>query len=433
MTCTQNSEPDYYNQIQAWRLIFTIILGGLGAWLCRGPWYYFPLPLIGADWTAAAGWLAAVLAGAGMLHRLERKRFSFSTPAADLTAPARRAGIGRHIIRTLAAPYFLYAARPRMSSGQPAFAGRVLRLVWFGFPYIFAMGAANFIWHYSRPAGSAWFYFGVWSWIGCALLYLFCPPAERVLSPDFRALYMAGRTGIRLALALIVLAGIVLFLACAARGGWQLAWGATLIAALLLACFAFTWLACPLLLLLTPAPEAQHPAGCKVQPLQTAAAMAVAAISLATYGGRSLFALVTGRMFDGYFRHANSGFCMDQPSIGKWLLTFTIFAALMFVFMAIARAAEDGRRRVGYWAFALPAILIGLFLFSILTEEFYMLLLYIRAYGFTLRRIYGLIFSAGSYVILPAFFWWALRPVRSPAKTAGNAAGARAAPAHFQD
>ena len=81
MTCYQNSCPDYYGKLQAWRLCFTIILGGLGAWLCRGPWYYFPMPLIGADWTAVAAWLAAALAGAGMLHRLEKKHFSGSAPA----------------------------------------------------------------------------------------------------------------------------------------------------------------------------------------------------------------------------------------------------------------------------------------------------------------------------------------------------------------
>ncbi len=391
------------------------------------------MPLVGADWTAAAGWLAAVLTGAGMLHRLERKLFSGLAPAAGRSAPGRRAGTIRHIIRALAAPYFLYAARPRRPSGQSPFVFQILRLAWACFPYIFAMGAANFIWHYSRPAGSAWFYFGVWSWIGCALLYLFCPPAERIPWPDFHALYAAGKAGIRLALALIILAGIVLFLACAGRGGWVLAWAAPLIAALLLGFCAFTWLACPLLLLLKPGPTEHHPAACTASPLQTAAAMAVAAISLATYGGRSLFALVTGRMFHGYFGNANAGFCMDQPSIGKGLLVFTIFAALMFIFIAIARAAMDGRRRAGYWAFALPAVIIGLFLFSILTGEFYTLLLYIRAYGFTLRRIAGLVFCAGSFVILAAFYGWALRPVRSPAKTAANAAGARAAPAHFQD
>ncbi len=433
MTCNQTSCPDHYSRIQAWRLFFTIILGGLGAWLCRGPWYYFPIPLIGADWTAVAGWLAAALAGAGMLRRLARKNSAGWAPAVDRPAPGRRAGIIRRVIRALAAPYFLYAARPRKPAGQSPFAFQILRLVWAGFPYIFAMGAANFVWHYSRPAGSAWFDFGMWAWISCALLHLFCPPSERIPWPDFHALYAAGKAGIRLALALIVLAGIVLLLACVGRGGWLLAWAVPLIAALMLGFCAFTWLACPLLLLLKPASAEHHQAGCTAAPLQTAAAMAVAAISLATYGGYALFGLLTGRMFHGYFGHDNAGFCMDQPSIGKWLLLFTIFAALMLVFMAIARAVMDGRRRAGYWAFALSAILIGLFLFSILTADFYMLLLYIREYGFTLRRIAGLVFCAGSFLILAAFYGWALRPFRPPAKTAGNVAGARTAPAHFQD
>jgi len=119
--------------------------------------------------------------------------------------------------------------------------------------------------------------------------------------------------------------------------------------------------------------------------------------------------VASGRLFASGFDRDHVGTVLDQPTIGKWFLIFTVFAAVVLPYLTIARWLCDRwlcdrRTRWGYWSFAIPAAALCLYLLITLTVPFYWLLQYIHAMGFTPRRIEGLVYGVASYVILLGFF-----------------------------
>lgn len=103
---------------------------------------------------------------------------------------------------------------------------------------------------------------------------------------------------------------------------------------------------------------------------------------------------------------------MDEPTITRALFWFTAFTIVSLPYLAVVRWASYRRSRWAYIAFAVPAAALCLWLLCWLTGGFYMLLQYIDAMGTTPRRIWGVAYSAGGYLVLLTFLYWALRRPR---------------------
>ena len=393
------------------RLWLTLALGILGAWFCDGGnIQYFPIPFIGIKWMAAGGWMAVMLLGVLLLHRTEKEGFPLRQSEEKPEERSRAKKMLRHIVFALAAPYFLYASRPAGDSRTSSLIIIFTRAAFAVFPFMFAMGIAFCLeQHHLRQIGNLYFSLSIWTWLGCSLLFLLSPPREYPHIPQIRGVLKAGKLGILLTVIMIATAGMLLILSSP-----FIFFMIILAAPILLLHFACAWLLCSLFLLLSPVPayrcKANQPEAIKAHPVRIAVAMIVALAPLATIGFYPFLSLVTGQLFNSHFSHANAGFTLDQPTIGKLFLFFTIFAIMMFLFVIVARGISDRQTRLGYWAFTIPTALIGLCLLSILTDTFCVLILYIRDMGFTLTRICGLIYGLISYIIVLTLLCWALWP-----------------------
>lgn len=408
MSIKEEITCDYNVLRPAVRLWITLALGILGAWFCGVTIRYFPISFIGVNGTAIGGWIVIMLLGVLLLRCVEKSAFPLHQSEEKPGGRSRVKKILRHIAFALAAPYFLYASRPAGDSRTSSLITIFTRVAFAVFPFIFAMGIAFCLeQHHLRQIGGLYFSLSIWTWFGCTLLFLLSPPKEYPHIPQIRSAFKSGKLGILLTV--IITAGMLLILSSPFNF-----LGTILAAPILFLLFACTWLPCPLFLLLSPVPacrcKTNQPEAIKAHPVRMAAAMIVALVSLASFGFYPFLSLVTGQLFNSHFSHANAGFALDQPTIGKLFLFFTIFAITMFLFVIVARGKSDRQTRSGYWAFTIPTALIGLCLLSILTNTFCVLILYIRDMGFTLTRACGLIYVLISYIILLVFLCWATWP-----------------------
>ena len=419
------------------RLWLTVALGVLGVWLLPRAMEFFLNPFAAVKFGAMGRWMVFALLGVLLLRQAEKMTSPKRVSGVEPGMRSRLRRLLRHMSATLVAPYFLYASRPAGGGGASSLVATFTRAAFAVFPFMFAGGVATWLDQYrfskmflllASRVGlghfisrlfqhgfsqmcSLWFSLTIWTWLGCALLFFLNPPAEYPRTPKIRRILETGRPGVVLTAVLIAMASTLLILSSPYPGRFL---GITLLALLFLFFTAFTWLACPLLLLLSSAPNypcmANQPEALKANPIRMAVAMALALLPLASLGFYPFLAVVTGGAFGRGFSHANAGFALDQPSIGKFLLWNTVFSVTMFVLVSVARGMSDRRSRLGYWAFAVPTSIIGVLLLSMLTDAFCMLIAYIRNMGFTPRRIYGLAFGIGSYSAVLGFLWWALWP-----------------------
>ncbi len=115
------------------------------------------------------------------------------------------------------------------------------------------------------------------------------------------------------------------------------------------------------------------------------------------------------------FDKVNAGFCLDQPTIGKWLFWFAWFSVITLSYAAVIGFVSDRTTRAGRLAFAIPAVLLVVLLISSLLPPLQWLIQYLHSMGFTPKRIYGLAYVAASITILLLFVRWAIRPGRATA------------------
>lgn len=417
------------------RLWLTVALGILGVWLFPGAMEFFPNPFAAVKSGAMGGWMVFALLGVLLLRHIEKMTSPKRVTGVESGMRSRLRRLLRHMSATLVAPYFLYASRPASSGGASSLVATFTRAAFAVFPFMFAAGVATWLaqyrfrkmflllasrvglghfisWLFEHGFSQMWllwFSLSIWTWLGCALLFFLSPPAEYPRTPKIRRILETGRPGLVLTAVLIAMASTLLILSSPGRF-----LGIILVALLFLFFTAFTWLTCPLLLLLSSAANypcmANQPEALKANPIRMAVAMAVALVPLASRGFYPFLAVVTGSAFGRGFSHANAGFALDQPTIGKFFLWNTVFSVTMFVLVSVARGMSDRRSRLGYWAFAVPTSIIGVLLLSMLTDAFCLLIAYIRDMGFTPTRIYGLAFGIGSYSAVLGFLWWALWP-----------------------
>jgi hypothetical protein len=121
------------------------------------------------------------------------------------------------------------------------------------------------------------------------------------------------------------------------------------------------------------------------------------------------FYVLSGQMLTSQFDPIHAGSVLDQPTIGKWYILCTFFTVVTFPYLAAVRWASARTTWTGYWAFAGPTIIVCFWLLCMLTTAFSWLVQYIYAMGFTTRRVYGLAYGIGAYIVILGFLYWALR------------------------
>jgi hypothetical protein len=110
--------------------------------------------------------------------------------------------------------------------------------------------------------------------------------------------------------------------------------------------------------------------------------------------------VLSGVLFQMPWNIVHAGFCMDQPTLGKWYFLSTVFCG-MWMFCAfgasrICMSSSPTMRRV----FASLTI-CGTFLYLlVLTVPFFWTLQYIHTMGFTHRRLIALAWGLVGYIII---------------------------------
>ena len=107
-----------------------------------------------------------------------------------------------------------------------------------------------------------------------------------------------------------------------------------------------------------------------------------------------------GALFRAPWHIVHAGFCMDQPTIGKWYFWSTIFSGIwmLFAFGAsrICMPSSQAMRR--FYALLTTC---GTFLYMlVLTVPFFWTLQYIHTMGFTHRRLIALAWGLAGYIII---------------------------------
>ena len=131
--------------------------------------------------------------------------------------------------------------------------------------------------------------------------------------------------------------------------------------------------------------------------------------------GYHIFYVLSGQIFHGHFDPDSEWQGVLSIKISFFL--FTLFTAVAFPYVAIARWKSDRNTRLGYWAFSVTATALCICLLGILTCAFGRLITYIHAMGFTPMRIFGLLYGLGGYIVVLGFLYWATRTHEEERKT----------------
>lgn len=125
--------------------------------------------------------------------------------------------------------------------------------------------------------------------------------------------------------------------------------------------------------------------------------------------GRLPAYVLKGKLFTERFNIMHAGCAMDQPTIGKWLVWFSVLTILSVPLVALTRWLGDRSSKLGYWAFGGLVLAIGGLLLCVLAFPLCMLVQYVYWMGFTPKRVFGLVFCLAAFVLLPWFLRWAIR------------------------
>lgn len=107
-----------------------------------------------------------------------------------------------------------------------------------------------------------------------------------------------------------------------------------------------------------------------------------------------------GALFRSPWHIAHAGFCMDQPTIGKWYFWSTVFSGMWMLFAwaasCICQPCSRSIRRV-YVILTLAVLAIYLLVHTVPS---FWTLQYIHAMGFTHRRLIALLWGIAGYIVL---------------------------------
>ena len=331
----------------------------------------------------------------------------FGLPALRSRCPIWRVFL-RALALALTAPFLLYAAHERNDSARPRLA-RLYRVLFALFPLALAVGVGIVHlgwgqWRYPRPAMAISHDFLLWTWIGCALIFLLGPwpdePGRKRPVPPSKL----DQIGWVLLLAAVsLLPGLLMFLAPRPKLGYLAMYGL-----LFLLLYGDVLL---LLLMLMPWPRffpklSEPPPRGKMGTVGTTLLLVLPWLGIGTYFMGAFRGLFSGRLFAEQFDPRWLGWALDQSNLSSGFFRYTSIMAALMAYVAAVRWLADRR---GFWrrgAFTLCSLPLFLFPFSHLTCIAYSLLLYVQALGFTTLRVLGLLYGALCYVILFVFLRW---------------------------
>ena len=447
------SSPAYSASRPYVRFWLTIALGMLGVLLFRARGGFNPSAFANLNAATILTWLAAAFAGVLLLQRMERRAVprglcllvGLTLPLALLlpqdtgrphdaweraiagfvwfscilllvtvgawiirwrlrnaTRPVRWfTSLGRAPFIALTAPFLLFASRPVDIGTASSAAHRLSRAALKVFPHILMLAfalALALTRKFRTAAVCASMPFTPWAWLGCALLFLLSPWPDNPRFPKTDHLSWARRAGSLATVAFVAIALVLLErLGASELLPWfiypMLMWGA---------------FGCVLTAVLVPWPEyppiprlAELPTRHKTGPLATAVFLTMPLLGFGWSALGPVHYVLSGQLFA-------SGF--DRAHRGPWFVYFACFGAFVYACVASARWMSDRTTRLGYWAFAIPSVVLVLSTLSMLTIPFYWLLQYIDAMGYTDRRAAGVAYSLAAYVVVLAFACWAVWP-----------------------
>ena len=245
--------------------------------------------------------------------------------------------------------------------------------------------------------------FLLWTWIGCALIFLLGPwpdePGRKTSTPPSK---MDQIGWVLLLAAVSLLPGLLMFLAPLPKLGYLAMYG--------LLFLVLCWDILLLLMMLMPWPRyfpklSEPPPRAKMGTPGTALLLVLPWLAIGTYFMGTFRGLFSGRLFVEKFDQRWLGWSLDQSNLSCGFFRYTFIMAALMAYVAAVRWLADRRglwRRGAFILFSLP---LFLFPFSYLTCIAYGLLLYIQTLGFTTMRVLGLLYGAPCYV----------HPVRLPA------------------
>jgi hypothetical protein len=132
--------------------------------------------------------------------------------------------------------------------------------------------------------------------------------------------------------------------------------------------------------------------------------------------------VLSGALFRSSWWIGHAGFCLDQPTIGKWYFWTTLFSGAWSVAALAAWRASRGLRPSVRRAYAAACAVVAAFYLCLLTLPFTWTVQYLCALGFTQRRLIALAWGLSGYAILSglaAFFArraWQAKPARANEK-----------------
>ena len=97
--------------------------------------------------------------------------------------------------------------------------------------------------------------------------------------------------------------------------------------------------------------------------------------------------ILSGELFSGPFNPCRAGLALDQPTIGKYLLWFSIFSTTAAPYAWLVRKKTILTDRSQYAAFAIPLLLTAFWTLSILSWPACLLVRYVSGLGLTPMRL----------------------------------------------
>ena len=119
--------------------------------------------------------------------------------------------------------------------------------------------------------------------------------------------------------------------------------------------------------------------------------------------------VISGKLFSEKFDICHAGFCLDQPTIGKWLFWFSVMMVSSLPYVTTVRWISNRKSRCGYLAYGISIVILCIFLLCILSWPLCWLIQYVCSMGLTSRRVYGLLYGIGGGILVIGFFAWAIR------------------------
>jgi hypothetical protein len=120
--------------------------------------------------------------------------------------------------------------------------------------------------------------------------------------------------------------------------------------------------------------------------------------------------VVSGEVFSYRFMQYHVGWHLDQGTVQKAYLIFTVLFLVLGPYLGVFRWFSARHTRLGYWTFVLPALAICFCITIGFICAVVSLVKYVAAMGWTPMRVWGFIYSVAAGGSLLALVMWIVWP-----------------------